>query len=182
MKITLLVVLALSVVLSVSARAEVRFSVDPGVAIDQLTASGETVVRTTRSGATYGVEASAVVDAPDRLLEAAVAVDRHVEMGMPLVVEAEVVERSADRVLAWMHLAAVGVDSKHFLEFRLHHGIDRAGAIGAEWRMVPGNGELPELSAFDRIEGSTTCFRFRVAAPTSVTTRCRGCAAWSRSS
>jgi hypothetical protein len=153
------VLTGLMVLIASSAQAtEVRLQVNSATSLDALRESQDIQVTTGRSGDVFTVDASAVLDIiPSRFEAVAMDFDLQSSLGMPETPESHTVDHHGDEIVAWIHMAAIGANSKHYFDLHvLHNGVAPAYAWAASWQMVRAQPGWPyeDAPAFGKIEGS----------------------------
>jgi hypothetical protein len=159
----LLVTLSLFVAFALSPRAH---ALDPHLAMEpsakarlgEMASKHITLVGSTRNGNLFSADASAVlkVDAA-KLFAAALDYDHYVKFGMPHLNESHLVERaSPDLLYVFSSLTYNSLNSRQYMEVRVHRTLDVPGAMGIEWEKTPKRANWPyaDNNAFNRTDGT----------------------------
>lgn len=137
---------------------ETRFARDMTLDLDELAASGKVTVSVVESGGVFRSDASAVLSVdPHRLFAVAADYDRYVEMGLPHLKSARVVQGSAadGGLVAWFEMSGLGQVSKHYLDVRLERALPDS-ALGMAWVLAAKAAAWPFVDepAFSLFDGS----------------------------
>lgn len=144
--------------LSAANAGEARFERDMNLDLDELAASGKVTVSVVESGGVFRSDASAVLRVESqRLFAVAADYDRYVEMGLPHLKTARVVQGAfaESSLVAWFEMSGLGQVSKHYLNVSFERALSQS-ALGMAWALVTKAPEWPfaDEPAFSLFDGS----------------------------